>query len=180
MTTLGSTAWFRRAMRRSVPPESSRTSGPCSSISATAWARVRGRAYANGVTGSEHLLDLIDQRLGLGGSDEEVRTRREPLDEGSSSRAKLGRVQQRHRQSRSQELVEQEVVLEAVEGLELALERDHLGDAGFEVAVDRGNDHDVDVGDLVVLLHGRHVAEEERDSSFGARLVRSLGPLGSF
>ena len=65
-----------------------------------------------------------------------------------------------------------------MERLELPLERDHLDRRRVEVAVDGGDDDDVDVARLGVDLPGRHRAEELVDAAFGGGLVGALGALG--
>src|SRR5207247_3000549 len=90
---------------------------------------------------SENAVHLVQEHLRRGGSHEEVRPVAEAMDEGGPRLAKAVRVDERHRDARCQQLVEEQVVLERVERLELALERDHLGERRREVAIDRWDDH---------------------------------------
>src|SRR4029079_8561190 len=167
----------RNPMIRSVPPARRRAAGS-PARSSMASLRSSGWAIANArIRTYEDPLDLVQQHLRVGGAHEVVRPVAEAMDEGGPCPAKLVGVDERHRDARCQELVEQEVVLERVERLELPLERDQLDRRWGEVAVDRREDHDVDAGGVVLHLRGRQLAEDLRDLRLRRGLVGSLGAL---
>src|SRR5512140_921347 len=131
ITTPGRAEPSRSRMIRSVPPARTRASAPCWSSRATASASCVGRAYANvcisrDLPRSEDPFHLVQEHLRGGRPDEVEGALTEAADEVRSPRAKGVVVHHRHDVAGSQQLVGQEVVLQRVEELELALERDEL------------------------------------------------------
>src|SRR6266566_9362473 len=118
----------RRRIIRSVPPASGRASAPCPSIRAMASSSLVGRSYAKARMGPalEHPVHLVEEHLRRRGANEVVRPIAEAPDEVGASPPQIVRVHERHRKAGREDFVQQEVVLQRVERLELALERDHF------------------------------------------------------
>ena len=144
-TTSGRIEPSRSRMTRSVPPASGRAAGPCRSSRAIASATLAGRTYSNARIRTSRGPGRLRRAAPAGWRPGRRSTagprsaRRTP-----PGRAQWLRVDDRHRDPRGEQLVEQEVVLQRVERLELLLERDHVLGRRVEVAVDGGHDHDVD------------------------------------
>src|SRR6266550_1376591 len=89
-TTRGAYVPSRSRMMRSVPPARIRASGPCSARMVMAADNVVGRRYSNRRTRpSDDLVDLVEQDLRIGRSDEEIGSIGELLDEGGTRAPEL-------------------------------------------------------------------------------------------